>query len=191
MAEDGFTSETDGFVSSDSLPEDEKGESILPAEEDIASMEPGKSYDAQVHEGESVWFRFEPTVSGKYSFSSQGESDTMGALYSAEEKQLALNDDGQTDKNFEISYNLEAGNRYYLETGLTDAQEGTYTVSVAQVEEGSTEELGTPDDDIVKVESVKLVHSSQYYTGMDRLCPSNIKLYVTYENGLFPGVKSI
>ena len=183
VAEDGFTSETDGFVSSDSLPEDEGGESIFPAEDTITSMELDKPYDAQVHEGESVWFRFEPTVSGKYSFSSQGESDTMGALYSAEEKQLALNDDGQTDKNFEISYNLEAGNRYYLETGLTDAQEGTYTVSVAQVEEGSTEELGTPDDDIVKVESVKLVHSSQYYTGMDRLCPSNIKLYVTYENG--------
>ncbi len=185
VAEDGFTSETDGFVSSDSLLEDENGESILPAEEDITSMELGKSYDAQVHEGESVWFLFEPTVSGKYSFSSQGESDTMGALYSAKEKQLALNDDGQTDKNFEISYNLEAGNRYYLETSLTDAPEGTYTVSVIQMEEGSTEELGTPDDDedLVKVESVKIVHSSQYYTGIDRLYPGKIRLYVTYENG--------
>ena len=186
VAEDGFTSETDGFVSSDSLLEDENGESILPAEEDITSMELGKSYDAQVHEGESVWFLFEPTVSGKYSFSSQGESDTMGALYSAKEKQLALNDDGQTDKNFEISYNLEAGNRYYLETSLTDAPEGTYTVSVIQMEEGSTEELGTPDDDedfSGTVKSVQIGHKSKYYINVDGIDLWGINLEITYENG--------
>ena len=186
VAEDGFTSETDGFVSSDRLLEDENSESILPAEDTITPMELDKPYDAQVHEGESVWFLFEPTVSGKYSFSSQGESDTMGALYSAEEKQLALNDDGQTDKNFEISYNLEAGNRYYLETSLTDTQEGTYTVSVTQMEEGTTEELGTPDDDedfngIVK--SVQIGHKSKYYIGIDGIYLWGIQLDITYENG--------
>ena len=183
--EDGFTSEADGFTSGEAWAGDADRDSIFPSEDSVTHMELEKSYEAQVHEGESVWFLFEPQVSGTYSFSSQGECDTLGVLYDAGEKQLAVNDDGQSDKNFEISYNLEAGMRYYLETGLTDGQEGTYTVSVAQAEEGNTEapELAGDKADYATVRSVKIIHKSKYYTGLDRVSARDMKLEITYEDG--------
>ena len=186
---DGFVSEEDGFGSSQALLEQETEQSIFPAEEEITRLELDQDYEAQVQDGEAVWYSFEPEESGTYVFGSQGDADTFGALYNADEIELAVNDDGESEevgKNFEISCDLEAGERYYLETSLTDEQSGAYTVNVAQVFEEKTDELVQPQEtpeEEGQIESAELVLKSKYYTKLDQITPREIELKITYKDG--------
>ena len=157
---DDFTSELDDFSGNGEVLEPDTGTGaenrIFPEESQITKMELEKSYEVQNDNGESVWFSFEPEESGTYVFASQGEWDTFGALYDVEERQLAMNDDGESGYNFQISYELEGGMRYYLETSLTDEKSGNYTVSVEKsVEERkeTSEDIKTQEDKLAETVS--------------------------------------
>jgi len=64
--------------------------------------------------GQFVYFEFVPNHSKKYVFYSKGGLDTCGRLYDNNQFQLAYNDDDGEGNNFYISYELSAGNTYYI-----------------------------------------------------------------------------
>lgn len=68
--------------------------------------------------GQRVAIVIRPAYSGEWNFTSNASSDTYGYLYrvNADETltQLATNDDGGSDNNFLISYDLSAGETYVL-----------------------------------------------------------------------------
>ncbi len=64
--------------------------------------------------GEKAFFSFIPETSGNYSFAAFAEGeDTFGHLYDSNLEQLCENDDSNSI-NFVVSYNLEAGEKYYF-----------------------------------------------------------------------------
>lgn len=75
------------------------------------------SYDTDVSGtlslGDYQWYKITPSYSGVHVFYSQGSLDMYGELFQGTTR-LATNDDGGDDFNFRISYNLTAGNTYYL-----------------------------------------------------------------------------
>ncbi len=66
--------------------------------------------------GEYYYFTFTPSISGTYFFESTAGTgvDTYGCIYDSSGNQLAYNDDGGEDRNFEVSYSMTAGTKYYL-----------------------------------------------------------------------------
>ena len=109
-------------------------------------------FDSPINLGEStaeiksanaqcIW-SFTPKTNCTVSFSSSGSSDTYGLIYDAStyvysssfdtmcESAVAENDDIDDDLNFNISYDLSAGKRYYLAAKYKDPTEtGSYTVN--------------------------------------------------------------
>ena len=81
--------------------------------------------------GEEVLFIFIPETTGTYSIFSTGDLDPMGYLYDVSFMYLTDNDDNELGFNFEIVYTLEAGETYYISTGIIDLSEtGTYSIYV-------------------------------------------------------------
>lgn len=65
--------------------------------------------------GASAWYRFTPSTSASYTFTSTASLDTVACLCDSSGKQLAYNDDGGDGSNFLITYNFAAGSVYYFE----------------------------------------------------------------------------
>ena len=63
-----------------------------------------------------VYYSFTPEESGTYAFYSSGEDDidTYGELLDEEYNLLSEADDTETSRHFELTYDLEAGNTYYI-----------------------------------------------------------------------------
>ena len=68
--------------------------------------------------GASAWYRFTPSTSASYTFTSTASSDTVAYLYNSSGTQLAYNDDGGENTNFLISYSLTAGYTYYYKVSF-------------------------------------------------------------------------
>lgn len=66
----------------------------------------------------SKCFKFTPSQSGSLTFYSTGSRDTVGRLYDSDMTELAYNDDNGEDRNFRISYNVNAGETYVLQIGV-------------------------------------------------------------------------
>ena len=64
-------------------------------------------------EGDIIFFMFTPEADGTYYFYSDSNSDTYGYLYDSEANLLETCDD-YDDGNFMISYDLSAGETYYI-----------------------------------------------------------------------------
>lgn len=65
--------------------------------------------------GDIDYFIFSPDISGTYTITSTGTTDTYGTLYNTDHSVLASNDDfAGLGANFQISYNLTAGQLYYF-----------------------------------------------------------------------------
>ena len=62
--------------------------------------------------GDVVYFQFTPAQSDRYRFYSQSEEDTYVTLYNSDMEELAHDDDGGTNDNFMLSYDLTAGVTY-------------------------------------------------------------------------------
>jgi uncharacterized repeat protein (TIGR02543 family) len=94
----------------------------------------GSSYTASIDTAGRVrYFKFIPSTSATYSFTSAGSYDTNAYLYNSAGGQLAYNDDGGTNTNFNVTYALTAGTTYYLKVRMySSSQTGSFTVSVAQ-----------------------------------------------------------
>lgn len=66
----------------------------------------------------SKYFKFTPSQSGSLTFYSTGSRDTVGRLLDSDMTELAYNDDNGEDRNFRISYNVNAGETYVLQIGV-------------------------------------------------------------------------
>ncbi|MBQ3506637.1 MAG: InlB B-repeat-containing protein, partial [Clostridia bacterium] len=75
----------------------------------------GGSYTTNiVSNGQDVYYKFVPTVSGSYTFYSTGSYDTEVYFYNSVYNNEAYNDQGGSNNNFSLTYNLVAGNTYYF-----------------------------------------------------------------------------
>ena len=87
--------------------------------ESLVAVEKGGSYSVVIDEaGEYVYFVYTATQSGTVTFTSKIDGtqyDTFGHLYDADGNQLASDDDsGSEYRQFRISYNVVAGQTYYI-----------------------------------------------------------------------------
>ena len=92
--------------------------------------ENNKAYTVTIDEaGEYYYFSFVPTESTSYTIYSQCDTDTYGYLYAASQSQIASNDDGGEGNNFSITYELVAGETYYIAVRFySSSKTGTFTV---------------------------------------------------------------
>lgn len=75
------------------------------------------------------YFKFTPSQSGSLTFYSTGSRDTCGGLYDSDMTELAYNDDNEEDRNFRISYNVNAGETYVLQIGAFDSSDEGFNVT--------------------------------------------------------------
>ncbi|MBQ4473989.1 MAG: hypothetical protein II930_06800, partial [Lachnospiraceae bacterium] len=79
-----------------------------------ATIKVDGSYTAEIKSpGEIKYYKFVPTADGTYVLTSTAEMDTYGHLYDADWDQIATNDDGGSNGNFRLSYQMTAGTTYY------------------------------------------------------------------------------
>mgnify|MGYP003207354004 FL=1 len=79
--------------------------------------------------GVRKYFKFTPSQSGSLTFYSTGSSDTLGRLLDSNMTELAYNDDNGEDRNFRISYNVNAGETYVLQIGAFDSSDEAFNVT--------------------------------------------------------------
>lgn len=77
----------------------------------------------------SKYFKFTPSQSGSLTFYSTGSCDTLGRLLDSNMTELAYNDDNEEDRNFRISYNVNAGETYVLQIGAFDSSDEGFNVT--------------------------------------------------------------
>ena len=82
-------------------------------------------------EDTNVWknFKFTPSQSGSLTFYSTGSSDTLGRLLDSNMVELAYNDDNEEDRNFRISYNVNARETYVLQIGAFNSSDEAFNVT--------------------------------------------------------------
>ena len=77
----------------------------------------------------SKCFKFTPSQSGSLTFYSTGSSDTFGRLLDSDMAELEYNDDNEEDRNFRISYNVNAGETYVLQIGAFNSSDEAFNVT--------------------------------------------------------------
>ena len=77
----------------------------------------------------SKCFKFTPSQRGSLTFYSTCSSDTLGRLLDSNMTELAYNDDNGEDRNFRISYNVNAGETYVLQIGAFDSSDEAFNVT--------------------------------------------------------------
>ena len=104
------------------------------ADQVVDNMQANNTYDAEIAlGGQRLVYTFTPEASGTYMFSASGYYDTYGYLYDSNLVELDHNDDDGDGSNFSISYQLEAGNTYYLIVRMCySSQTGSFTVTVTK-----------------------------------------------------------
>ena len=70
------------------------------------------SFIDYIDAGETKSYTITPTEDGTWTFTSFADADSYGYLYDAEGNQLTYNDDGGYNNNFQITYELKAGETY-------------------------------------------------------------------------------
>ena len=78
-----------------------------------SSMSVNSSNSAQISTaGEMKYYTYTPSTSGTYVIYSTGSDDTKVHLYNTSGTELTNNDDGGTDRNFRLQYDLTSGTKY-------------------------------------------------------------------------------
>ena len=87
-----------------------------------------------IEESGSVhYYKFVPSVTGKYLFYTTGSTDTIGTLYDSSNNQLKYNDDAYiSGNNFCVQHNLSAGQTYYLKVSAYGTGTGSYTLILSR-----------------------------------------------------------
>ena len=104
----------------------------------IAVVNEGENTVEIAEAGKAAWVSFVPEKSAEYDIYSTGTEDTKAELYDSEKKRLAENDDadGENNRNFKISYTLEAGKVYYIVVRYyNDSMSGNLTVMIERGKE--------------------------------------------------------
>lgn len=77
----------------------------------------------------SKYFKFTPSQSGSLTFYSTGSCDPFGRLLDSNMTELAYNDDNGEDRNFRISYNVNARETYVLQIGAFISSNEAFNVT--------------------------------------------------------------
>ena len=81
----------------------------------------------------SDWYSFTPSETGLYDFFTTSDVDTYGQLFDSSFNLLIADDDSGEENNFNITYNLTAGQTYYIRVrGLNYGDTGFYFIKVGQ-----------------------------------------------------------
>ena len=83
--------------------------------------------------GPLTYFVFTPEEDGTYIIQSSSSSDTYGYLYDSSHNELASNDDGGNNNNFKISYDLTAGETYYIGARLFSQSSTQYVYATIDI----------------------------------------------------------
>ena len=87
-------------------------------------------YNISLFAGQHRWFKFTPTVSGEYTFSTTGSTDTYGELYQGSTL-LLTNNNGGSGNNFSITRTLTSGTQYRLKVkGASNSITGSYVLGI-------------------------------------------------------------
>ncbi len=134
-----------------------------------------KIYEVELDENTpSALFKYKPTKSGYYAFSSQGSYDAYCIFYDSQWNTMYKNDDGGEDLDFYLDCYLEAGETYYFEAGKYDpSSEESYTVSI--------NETAVVED----IEIVELPYDTTCYDGYveETMELDGLKVKLTYSDG--------
>ena len=84
--------------------------------------------------GDKDWYKFTPTAGGWYKFTSSGGwPDPVGSLFDANGNFMAMNDDiSTTNRQFGLTWPLDANKTYYLEVKDYAGNTGSYTVTATR-----------------------------------------------------------
>lgn len=77
----------------------------------------------------SKYFKFTPSQSGSLTFYSTGSCDPFGRLLDSNMTELAYNDDNGEDRNFRISYNVNARETYVLQIGAFISSDEAFNIT--------------------------------------------------------------
>ena len=94
--------------------------------------------------GQLIYFEFVPKLSKEYRFYTTGSKDTYGYLYDSNQHQLISDDDDGSGNNFYISYNLTAGETYYIAAKVYNGS-GTFTFVVEEPVDYRINEIAIKD----------------------------------------------
>ena len=93
----------------------------------------GVTTNAEVGEGDTVYYSFTPEEDGIYVFYSSADTNTYGYLYDGDWKRLASNDNGGEGRTFRIISALNGGSTYYCGIGYySHTNSETIPVTVEQ-----------------------------------------------------------
>ncbi len=93
----------------------------------------GTSVDVEMWDSGHRYFKFVPTVSGQYTFtsSSNGSYDPAMYLLSSSGTSLEFDDNSGGSNNFKITYNCTAGAVYYIETWCQNSWVASFKLNVS------------------------------------------------------------
>lgn len=81
--------------------------------------------------GAYYYFKIVPIETRSYTIASIGSVDTYGHLYNSSRNQVAYDDDGAGNRQFRISYTLNANETYYIGARYySTSTTGTFQVKV-------------------------------------------------------------
>ncbi|MBQ4088027.1 MAG: leucine-rich repeat domain-containing protein [Clostridia bacterium] len=103
---------------------DRTGESF----DDAFILKADGEYPVTISEsGQLVYYQFVPTVTKNYRFYSTGSRDTYGYLYNKNQSRLTYDNDSGDGSNFSFTYQLTAGETYYIAVKLYSGT-GSFTL---------------------------------------------------------------
>ena len=84
--------------------------------EEAFTARENKVYTVTSNLEQTIYYKFVPKFTGEYRVYSTGSYDTCGYLFDSNQAQLTYDDDDGDSNNFLITYNLTAGETYYIAT---------------------------------------------------------------------------
>ena len=98
------------------------------------NVEVGKRYETNISSAKDIpKYQFTPETTGRYHFYSEGNEDTYGYVYDANQNLISSDNDNGEELNFSMDMNCEAGETYYLAASyFMEEQTGTIQWKVEQ-----------------------------------------------------------
>ena len=124
--------------------------------------------------GNAMYYYFTPDEDGYYSFYSyNGDCDPYGLILDSDMNEIASNDDGAKDYNFNAKCYLQAGVKYILVSRTYGGAEGSFSVSVKKTKV------------ITDLEIVSMPDKTEYVKGFrpEELSFDGLELKVTWSDG--------
>ena len=100
----------------------------------MTALQLDNSYSDSVVASSAKWYLFEAGYSGTFTFETTGSYDTYGELYVGNypTTRTKYNDDGGVNRNFKITYYLNAGQRAFLRVRGYSWRAVSYSLSVSE-----------------------------------------------------------